>query len=200
MSKGTVKAVSWLVLLSSIGAGGYLDMQNNGQEKASTEGSNPTLVAEYQEQIGDLLTLKQSGEDITAPSIDFLTSVYVNTQISESNVETLTDQFATKIAPPATLPGGYVLEHPEFLDEARSETPSRNLGALDQATMAKHQESMNDGPWLGMLGGWAAYELGVLSLVLLAVLGKGGAALAGSAGDALARRRRSKPASKYGNH
>lgn len=202
MSKGG-SGIGFLLVVGAMIGGGYMDIQNNDDTKPSTEGSNPTVVAEYQTQIKDLTELKSSGANYEDQSVDFLTSVYVNTQISEADVKALTDEFTTKVAPPATLKGGYVLEHPEYLDEARAETSSRNLGALDQATMAKYQEAMDDGPWLGVLAGWAAAEIG---LPLITILLLGGAGAVGGIGNAAsrsvsnwrARRKRSKM--KYGGH
>jgi len=190
--KATVTAISLMVMAGAAVTGGYLDVQNNGTEEASTERSNPVLVAQYQEQLADLTELKASGQDFEQQSVDFLSNVYLNTQISEADVKTLTDEFSSKVAPPATLKGGYVLEHPEYLDEVRNETSARNLGALDQGTMAMHKESVDDGPWLGVLGGLAAYEVSVWTLKLLAMM-------FGAAGIGSGTSRRRRP-SRYGFH
>ena len=202
MSKGG-SSIGFLLVVGAMIGGGYMDVQNNDDVTPSTERANPVAVAEYQTQLKDLTELKSSGGDYEDQSLDFLTSVYVNTQISEADVKTLTDEFTAKIAPPATLKGGYVLEHPEYLDEARAETSSRNLGALDQATMAQYQEAMDDGPWLGVLAGWAAAEVG---LPLITILLLGGAGAVGGLGNAASRSvsnwrtRRKRSKMKYGGH
>lgn len=175
--------------IGALVGGGYMDIANN-QPDPSVENSNPAVVEQYQEQVSEIAALKDEGQNISEQATDFFTSVYVNSQLSEADVQSLTDQFTAKVAPPATLSGGYVLEHPEFLDEAKVETRSRNLGALDQATMSLHKEAMDDGPWGGVFLGWLAFAI----VINLANAGLNAGA------NLVANRQRKKPKGPYGGH
>lgn len=186
------RIISLPLFVGALVGGGYWDLQNN-QIDPSAEGSNPAVVEQYQEQISDMATLKGEGQDVSSQATEFFSSVYVNNQLSEADVASLTDEFTTKIAPPATLKGGYVLEHPEYLDEAKTEISARNLGALDQKTMQMHKEAMDDGPWGGAALGWLAY------ILVFNTLNAGVGALSRTMAN---RRRRpaKKPRGPYGSH
>ncbi|TVQ82498.1 MAG: hypothetical protein EA357_08550 [Micavibrio sp.] len=188
------RLVTFPLFVGALATGGYLDMANNTRD-ASTENSNPVLTAQYEQRIAELAELRGQGQDVRMQSIDLLQSVWVNNQLSEADVKTLTDQFTAQVKPPAMLPGGLVLERPEYLDEVKAQTTSRDLATLDRMTMQMHEKHYNDGPWAGILLGWLAYIVGI------GMANKGYA----SASSAIQRRRENKPKPKkpsgpYGRH
>ncbi len=172
-ANAAAKFVLSLVTLGAMVTGGYMDIENNTREP-STEGSNPEIVAKYEKQIKTLSEFTGDKASLTEESVNFFTAAYTDKHISESDVASLTDMFAINVMPPATLAGGYVLEHPEYLEECRADNTARNLGALDQCTLSQHEENYDDGPWLGVLGGYFAGNIFgglALQLTLLTVIG-----------------------------
>lgn len=184
--------VTFPIFVGALALGGYMDIDNNTRAP-SNENSNPAVVEQYRQQVADIAALKDQGQDHRMKSVDLFQSIWVNSQLSEADVKSLTEEFTQKVAPPATLPGGYVLERPEYLDEVKAQSTSRDLASLDRQTQQMHAENFNDGPWGGILLGWLAYMVG------MSMVNKGYNAGA----NALQRRREKKPqkpSGPYGAH
>lgn len=184
--------ITFPLFVGALALGGYMDVDNNTRAP-SNENSNPAVVEQYRQQVADIASLKDQGQDHRMKSVDLFQSIWVNSQLSEADVQSLTEEFTQKVTPPATLPGGYVLEHPEYLDEVKAESPSRDLASLDRDTQKMHAENFDDGPWGGIMLGWLAYIIG------MSMVNKGYNAGA----NALQRRREKKPqkpAGPYGAH
>ena len=184
--------VTFPIFVGALALGGYMDIDNNTRDP-SNENSNSAVVEQYRQQVADIAALKDQGQDHRMKSVDLFQSIWVNSQLSEADVKSLTEEFTQKVAPPATLPGGYVLERPEYLDEVKAQTTSRDLASLDRATQKMHEENFNDGPWGGIFLGWLAYIVGI------GFANKGYNATA----NAMQRRREKKPhkpSGPYGTH
>ena len=184
--------VTFPIFVGALALGGYMDIDNNTRAP-SNENSNTAVVEQYRQQVADIAALKDQGQDHRMKSVDLFRSIWVNSQLSEADVKSLTEEFTQKVTPPATLPGGYVLEHPEYLDEVKAQSSSRDLASLDRQTQKMHAENFDDGPWGGIMLGWLAYIIG------MSIANKSYNAGA----NALQRRREKKPhkpSGPYGTH
>ncbi len=175
LRRAVKKTAPYSFLITTIGVvgGGYLDMANNNTEPR-VEGSDPEITASYKEQVAKLSELKKDDGQLYRQSLDVFSSLYNNSQISEADVLEITKYYTKLVAPPAHILKGYVLENPEYLDEAKDKVNSRNLAVLDQKTLELHQKASNDGPWAGaILGFLFANSIFNTTLAILILIGSG---------------------------